>query len=195
MEEHATRPQWRCDTSEKELRKRAPRECAPREAPRGEGGSSNKGTRPIYLGKDGQQVPGSESGVHEDVVGGAHRQGRDAMLLREHRERGGHQRRAQPRLATHPAARTPVDVASAAPAVPHVGEEGAKEEYGRPHVRPAHHARHGLGVDRVGGEEERGGRPGEPGVGRERARQHGEKPRRRHVQRHISHVVGPGLEL
>lgn len=180
------------------------------EAPQGGGGSNGKGTRPrrredlrpaapsssrTYLGEDGQQLPGSEFGVHEYVVGGAHRQGRDAMFLGEHRQRGGHQRCAQPRLTTHTTARTPVDVAAATPAVPHVGEEGTQEEYGRPHVRPAHHARHGLGVDGVGGEEERGGRPGEAGVGRERARQHGEKPRRRHVQRHVGHVIRPGLEL
>lgn len=120
------------------------------------------------------------------------------MLLRQHGERGRHQRRPQPRPTPHlPSGHRAhrEAISPPAPTVAHVRQQRPEEEYRCAHVCAAHHSRYGLSVDGVGGEEERRCGASQAGVGRQGAGEDGEEARSRHVQRHIRHVVGPWLEL
>lgn len=79
------------------------------------------------------------------------------------------------------------------PAVSDVTQQGQQEEQGGAFVGPPHHARHRLGVNWVGGEQQAGQQAPRPPA-QQQASQRGEQDGHGAVQRHVDGVVAPGLQ-
>ena len=150
-------------------------------------GSREQRAPAVYLVEERDHLAQSQPVEDAQLVQRRHRQHRHPLLLPQHA--AGRQAQAP----QQPDAGAPGPLVAPEPAVAHVTQQREQEEERGAHVGAAHHARHRLRVDGVGGEQQPGQQAPGPAA-QQQAGQQGEEARHGPVEGHVDQVVAPRVQ-